>query len=129
MSARKLSSGFTNDAGGELYLHSTANLIVNTSLINNGTAYFAETGNKTISGSAAFVNNGSFIHRDTSGTDNLQLSAEVGWISDRNFLEQYLEREWDEQKDQTTGVELKQATDNHSWSITADARVNSHMSR
>ncbi|NQU20391.1 MAG: hypothetical protein HQ567_03845, partial [Candidatus Nealsonbacteria bacterium] len=33
----------------------------------------------------------------------LQLSAEVGWISDRNFLEEYFESEWDQLKDQTTG--------------------------
>ena len=53
-----------------------------------------------------------------------QLSAEAGWISDRNFLEQYYEGEWDELKDQTTGLELKRIVDNMSWSITADYRVN-----
>ncbi|NQT17267.1 MAG: LPS-assembly protein LptD, partial [Planctomycetes bacterium] len=62
-------------------------------------------------------------HRHLLPSD-LQLSAEVGWISDRNFLEQYYEREWDELKDQTTGVELKQYIDNSSWSITADYRLN-----
>ncbi|MHB8897742.1 MAG: LPS-assembly protein LptD [Thermoguttaceae bacterium] len=56
-------------------------------------------------------------------------TAEVGWISDRNFLEQYFEREWDELKDQTTGLELKRLTDNRSLSITADAHVNSHMTQ
>jgi len=55
---------------------------------------------------------------------DLALSAEVGWISDRNFLEQYYEREWDELKDQTTGVELKQVRANTSWSVTADYRLN-----
>ena len=55
---------------------------------------------------------------------DLQLSAELGWISDRNFLEQYYEREWDELKDQTTGVELNSSLDNSSWSITADYRLN-----
>jgi hypothetical protein len=55
---------------------------------------------------------------------DFQLSAETGWISDRNFLEQYYEREWDELKDQTTGVELKRTRDNRSWSITADYRLN-----
>ncbi len=54
----------------------------------------------------------------------LQLSGELGWISDRNFLEQYYEREWDELKDQTTGVELKQTYDNLSWSLSSDARLN-----
>ena len=54
----------------------------------------------------------------------IQFSAELGFISDRNFLEQYYEREWDEQKDQTTGIELKRTVDNHSLSLSADARVN-----
>ncbi|MEE9601900.1 MAG: hypothetical protein V3V75_01240, partial [Thermoguttaceae bacterium] len=53
-----------------------------------------------------------------------QLSAELGWISDNNFLEEYYEREWDELKDQTTGVELKRIRDNGSWSIIAYGRVN-----
>ncbi len=60
---------------------------------------------------------------------DFRVTGEVGWISDRNFLEEYFEREWDELKDQTTGVELKRQTDNRSWSITADARVNSHMTQ
>jgi hypothetical protein len=60
---------------------------------------------------------------------DFRVTGEVGWIGDRNFLEQYFEREWDELKDQTTGVELKRLTDNRSWSITADARVNSHMTQ
>ena len=60
---------------------------------------------------------------------DFRVTAETGWISDRNFLEEYFEREWDELKDQTTGVELKRSTDNRSWSITADVRVNSHMTQ
>ena len=62
-------------------------------------------------------------HRHLLPAD-FQLSAEVGWISDRNFLEQYYEREWDELKDQTTGIELKRFRDNSSWSITTDYRIN-----
>ena len=56
---------------------------------------------------------------------DFQLSAEAGWISDRNFLEQYYEREWDELKDESTGLELKRTRDNISWSISADKRINS----
>ncbi len=56
--------------------------------------------------------------------DNFQLTAELGLISDRNFLEQYYELEWDTFKDQTTGLELKHLIDNRSWSIAADVRVN-----
>jgi hypothetical protein len=62
-------------------------------------------------------------HRQLLAGD-YQLSAEVGWISDRNFLEQYYEREWDELKDQTTGIELKRTRDNISWSVAADKRLN-----
>ncbi|HYI31207.1 MAG TPA: hypothetical protein VD863_25475, partial [Bradyrhizobium sp.] len=43
---------------------------------------------------------------------------------DRNFLEQYFESEWDEQKDQTTGLELKRIVDNSSWNLNADFRLN-----
>ncbi|MEX0937072.1 MAG: organic solvent tolerance protein OstA [Pirellulales bacterium] len=56
--------------------------------------------------------------------NNYTLTAELGFISDFNFLEQYYENEWDERKDQTTGVELKQIFDNQSWSVTADVRLN-----
>ncbi|MBN2022316.1 MAG: hypothetical protein JW809_05935 [Pirellulales bacterium] len=57
-------------------------------------------------------------------TSDWRVSAEVGWISDRNFLEQYYEREWDELKDEATGVEFKRRADNTTWSITADTRLN-----
>jgi len=53
-----------------------------------------------------------------------QLTGEAGLISDRNFLEQYHENEWDEFKDQSTGLELKQLNANSSWSIAGNTRVN-----
>lgn len=56
--------------------------------------------------------------------DDWQLSAEVGYISDRNFLEQYFEREWDEMKDQDTVLELKKIRDNTSLSLLASVRLN-----
>jgi len=56
--------------------------------------------------------------------NNFQLTSEFGWISDRNFLEQYYELEWDTFKDQSTGFELKQIVDNTSWSLSADMRLN-----
>ena len=52
------------------------------------------------------------------------LTAEAGWISDRNFLEQYYEQEWDTEKDLSTGLEFKHIIGNGAWSVTADARVN-----
>ncbi|MBM3999113.1 MAG: LPS-assembly protein LptD [Planctomycetes bacterium] len=62
-------------------------------------------------------------HRQRS-LNGWQLTAEAGWISDRNFLEQYFQQEWDQFKDQATGVEWKQFLGNQDWSVTADVRVN-----
>ncbi len=56
--------------------------------------------------------------------DNFQLTGEVGLISDFNFLEQYFEREYDQLKDQTTGIDLKQYLDNSTWSGFASVRLN-----
>lgn len=53
-----------------------------------------------------------------------QLTAELGLISDRNFLEQYYENEWDNFKDESTGLELKHTADNRSFAIAGDARIN-----
>ena len=62
-------------------------------------------------------------HREVLPYD-LQLSVELGLISDRNFVEEYYKSEWEQLKDETTGVELKRLHDNTSWSVTADYRVN-----
>jgi hypothetical protein len=62
-------------------------------------------------------------HREQLPAD-FQLSAEAGWISDRNFLEEYFKNEWDEFKDESTDIELKRLQDNTSWSVRADARIN-----
>jgi hypothetical protein len=53
-----------------------------------------------------------------------QLTAELGYITDRNFLEQFFEQEWDEQPDQRTGIELKQTLDNAALAIAIDTRFN-----
>ncbi len=62
-------------------------------------------------------------HRHRLPAD-FRLSLEAGLISDRNFLEEYFEREWDQLKDQTTGAELKRIAENRSFSISADVRLN-----
>ena len=59
----------------------------------------------------------------------LQFTGEVGWISDRNFLEQYFEEEWDEAKDLTTGIELKQYLGSSTWSLSSDVRLNDFMTQ
>jgi hypothetical protein len=56
--------------------------------------------------------------------DDWTVQAEVGYISDRTFLEQYYEDEWDENKDQLTGVRLKRTYDNQSVSVEANAQIN-----
>ncbi len=62
-------------------------------------------------------------HRQYLNRD-LELWAEVGYISDRNFLEQYFEREWDEQKDATTSLRLRRYADNRMLDIVGQPRVN-----
>ena len=54
----------------------------------------------------------------------LQITSEAGIISDRNFLEQYYELEWDTWKDNIVGLELKKLIDNASWNFATDFRVN-----
>lgn len=56
--------------------------------------------------------------------NNLQLTGQLGWISDRNFLEQFYEIEWDTMPDQLTRLELKRLQENTAWSITASTRLN-----
>lgn len=54
----------------------------------------------------------------------MTLIAEVGLISDRNFLEQYYEREFDQDKDAETLLFLKQQSDNVAWSILGRPQLN-----
>jgi hypothetical protein len=53
-----------------------------------------------------------------------EVTGESGWISDRTFLEQYYEQEWDELKDPRTGLRAKRLNNNRSLSIEANAQVN-----
>ena len=53
-----------------------------------------------------------------------QLRAELGYISDRNFLEQFYEREWDTNKDATTGFWLERNVGTNSYNLTGDLQVN-----
>lgn len=56
--------------------------------------------------------------------NGFQFSAELGLISDRNFLEQYYEQEWDQNKDQTTGLQLKRIFGNQSINVSGNVRLN-----
>ncbi|MCA9135114.1 MAG: hypothetical protein KDB00_00100 [Planctomycetales bacterium] len=50
--------------------------------------------------------------------------AQSGWISDRNFLEQYLENEWDQDPDHVTGLRLQKYHHNQLFDLAANVRVN-----
>ncbi len=56
--------------------------------------------------------------------DNLTLFSEIGFISDRNFLEQYYEREFDEGKDNETLLYLKQQSDVWAWTLLVRPQIN-----
>lgn len=62
-------------------------------------------------------------HRQLLG-GGYQLTGELGIISDRHFLEQYYEHEWDQEKDQNTSLELKRFIENQSWSVWGNVRLN-----
>lgn len=64
---------------------------------------------------------GQHRHRFESGW---QVTGEVGWISDRNFLEQYYEREWDREKDQATGAQILRNDANRQFTVNVDTRIN-----
>jgi hypothetical protein len=61
--------------------------------------------------------------------DGFQVTGELGLISDNNFLEEYYEREWNEWKDQITGIEFKRYVANSSWNLRADVRVNDFVTQ
>jgi len=50
--------------------------------------------------------------------------GELGYVSDRNFLEQFYEREWDTNKDATTGLWVQRNFGTQSYNLTADLQVN-----
>lgn len=56
--------------------------------------------------------------------DEWTVQGQVGWLSDRTFLEQYYEQEYDERADQPTGLRLKRLIDNQSLSIEANGQLN-----
>ena len=64
---------------------------------------------------------GQHRQRLDSGWD---ITAETGWISDRTFVEQYFEKEWDERRDPRTGLRAKRLIDNRAFSIEANGQVN-----
>lgn len=58
-----------------------------------------------------------------------ELIAEVGYLSDRNFLEQYLENEWDRNKNQSTLLKLRKYYANQLFDLTVQPQVNDFFTR
>ncbi|HYO25139.1 MAG TPA: organic solvent tolerance protein OstA [Lacipirellulaceae bacterium] len=56
-----------------------------------------------------------------------EFTAEADVLSDRTFLEQYFEREWDEQE-QRTGVRLKRLNNNRALAFEGNVQVNEFFS-
>ena len=52
------------------------------------------------------------------------LKAELGYISDRDFLEQFYEREWDTQRDALTGFQLERKLGTESYALAANIQIN-----
>ncbi len=50
--------------------------------------------------------------------------AETGWISDRNFLEQYFEQEWETEKDYVTALRARRYNGNRMFEIYGQTRIN-----
>lgn len=68
---------------------------------------------------------GHFLWRHRQGLPyEMALTGEIGYLSDRNYWEQYFEPEWDKQKDVETNLQLSQQADNLEWSIFGRVQLN-----
>ena len=56
--------------------------------------------------------------------DGYQITGQFGLISDRNFLEEFFEAEWDTFKDELTALEIKRIYGNQSWALNGQVRLN-----
>ncbi len=54
-----------------------------------------------------------------------QFTAQLGLASDRNFVEEFFEKEWDQRKDQVTSLQLKKTFEDQSLRLMGQARLNS----
>ncbi len=66
---------------------------------------------------------GRWIHRHEI-PGGFSIRTELGYVSDRNLLEQYYEEEFDQEKDQETLLYLEQRGDATAWSLLARTQVN-----
>ena len=66
-------------------------------------------------------------HRHTLPND-YEFIGELGYLSDRNFLEQYLENEWDQEVDHRTALRLRKYYYNNLFDLSAQAQLNDFFS-
>jgi len=66
-------------------------------------------------------------HRQQLAGD-YELIGEIGYLSDRNFLDQYFQEEWDQDKDHDTELRLRKYYYNHMLDLSAEARLNPFFS-
>lgn len=62
-------------------------------------------------------------HRHTLPSD-YEFIAELGWVSDRNFLEQYFENEWDGNVDHRTALRLQRYFGANHFDLSAQVQIN-----
>lgn len=63
-----------------------------------------------------------FWQHRTRFANGLELISETGIVSDRNFLEQYRERQWDQEKDHMSRTQLKKRFGEQSFNLTGSFR-------
>ncbi len=59
--------------------------------------------------------------------DDWDLTIEVSYLSDENFLESYFEDEFDNAKDQETYIQMRKQRDNWAFTITNEVQVNNWL--
>ncbi|WP_419194381.1 organic solvent tolerance protein OstA [Novipirellula herctigrandis] len=70
-------------------------------------------------------NRGRAIFRHRQEMQNgYEFIAEFGWISDRNFEEQYFENEWDRDKNKDTSLRLRKYYHSNLFELSAQAQTN-----
>jgi hypothetical protein len=58
-----------------------------------------------------------------------EVIAKLGYITDRNFLEQYFEKEWDEWPDEVTSLELRRTWEDQTLRVLGQFSLNDNVSQ
>lgn len=93
------------------------------------TSFVQDRGHDNLGGDRGFLippqhSRGGILHRDRQDfSPNTSLFSEFGFLSDRNWLEQYRELEYDTLKDYETQLYLRHLQDNWSWSAWGRPRL------